>query len=496
MPKNEKYLCLCCCHANLWEVPPPTFNGCEEDEGPPMTSGEVRHLTVLRELPFVLPFHTRVNILQSLLDIDRQENQHNAEFGLGPRIHLAIRRNYIYEDAYNKLSQENGRSDNLLLDYTPCIAALLSLSQEHVCALEPNPKLMIRVKLINTMGLDEPGIDGGGIFREFLGELLKTAFDPTRGFFVATTDQLLYPNPAVHLLMPDFPKHYYFIGRMLGKAMYENMLLELPLADFFLAKLLNARGSNVDVHHLASLDPMIYKNLLSLKTYEGDVADLGLDFTAISSGLGESKVFISFIYNKIKIKQLVDLCVIVQLVELKPGGANIPVTEDNRIEYIHLMADYKLNRQIRAQTQAFKEGMASVIDLSWLRMFNYSELQTLISGAHVPVDVEDLRAHAVYNGGYTAEHPTILAFWSTVESFSETQRRQLLRFVTSCSRPPLLGFRELHPNFCIQRAGDVDRLPTASTCMNLLKLPEFQDQQTLREKLLYAIESGAGFELS
>ncbi|UYV62886.1 hypothetical protein LAZ67_2002246 [Cordylochernes scorpioides] len=338
---------------------------------------------------------------------------------------------------------------------------------------EPNPKLMIMVKLINTMGLDEPGIDGGGIFREFLGELLKTAFDPTRGFFVATTDQLLYPNPAVHLLMPDFPKHYYFIGRMLGKAMYENMLLELPLADFFLAKLLNARGSNVDVHHLASLDPMIYKNLLSLKTYEGDVADLGLDFTAISSGLGESK-----------------------LVELKPGGANIPVTEDNRIEYIHLMADYKLNRQIRAQTQAFKEGMASVIDLSWLRMLNYSELQTLISGAHVPVDVEDLRAHAVYNGGYTAEHPTILAFWSTVESFSETQLRQLLRFVTSCSRPPLLGFRELHPNFCIQRAGDVDRLPTASTCMNLLKLPEFQDQQTLREKLLYAIESGAGFELS
>ena len=41
-----------------------------------------------------------------------------------------------------------------------------------------------------------------------------------------------------------------------------------------------------------------------------------------------------------------------------------------------------------------------------------------------------------------------------------------------------------------------DRLPTASTCMNLLKLPEFNDEETLRQKLLYAIESGAGFELS
>jgi len=56
--------------------------------------------------------------------------------------------------------------------------------------------------------------------------------------------------------------------------------------------------------------------------------------------------------------------------------------------------------------------------------------------------------------------------------------------------------QELDPPFCIQHAGSVDRLPTSSTCMNLLKLPEFQDEKTLREKLLYAIQSGAGFELS
>lgn len=57
-------------------------------------------------------------------------------------------------------------------------------------------------------------------------------------------------------------------------------------------------------------------------------------------------------------------------------------------------------------------------------------------------------------------------------------------------------FQELDPPFCIQHAGSVDRLPTSSTCMNLLKLPEFADEKKLREKLLYAIQSGAGFELS
>ena len=40
------------------------------------------------------------------------------------------------------------------------------------------------------------------------------------------------------------------------------------------------------------------------------------------------------------------------------------------------------------------------------------------------------------------------------------------------------------------------RLPTSSTCMNLLKLPKYTSKKMLREKLLYAIEAAAGFELS
>ena len=44
-------------------------------------------------------------------------------------------------------------------------------------------------------------------------------------------------------------------------------------------------------------------------------------------------------------------------------------------------------------------------------------------------------------GGYSVEHPCIQAFWSAVSSFNEKQMRQLLKFVTSCSRPPLLGFK-------------------------------------------------------
>jgi len=71
--------------------------------------------------------------------------------------------------------------------------------------------------------------------------------------------------------------------------MYENLLVELPLAEFFLSKLVS-RHSDVSIHHLASLDPVMYKNLLFLKNYEGDVSDLGLDFTVVIDELGETKV--------------------------------------------------------------------------------------------------------------------------------------------------------------------------------------------------------------
>ena len=53
--------------------------------------------------------------------------------------------------------------------------------------------------MINAQGLDEAGIDGGGVFREFMSQLLKTGFDPSYGFFNVTSEQLLYPNPQVKL---------------------------------------------------------------------------------------------------------------------------------------------------------------------------------------------------------------------------------------------------------------------------------------------------------
>lgn len=130
-------------------------------------------------------------------------------------------------------------------------------------------------------------------------------------------------------------------------------------------------------------------------------------------------------------------------------------------------------------------------------MFNTKELQILISGAQTPIDLNDLIKHTVYSNGYHRDHGVIKIFWEVIASFDETQKRKLLKFITSCSRPPLLGFKDLYPALCIQNAGkEPERLPTASTCMNLLKLPEVYDKEIMRDKLTYSINSSSGFELS
>lgn len=96
------------------------------------------------------------------------------------------------------------------------------------------------------------------------------------------------------------------------------------------------------------------------------------------------------------------------------------------------------------------------------RMFNQQELQILIGGIEEPVDVNDLMQNAVYGGVYDTDHVVIQRFWKAsshylpdasllsltaiymwlyqqvVHSLNQNERQQLLRFVTSCSRPPLL----------------------------------------------------------
>ncbi|KAL3926632.1 MAG: hypothetical protein SGARI_005543 [Bacillariaceae sp.] len=198
-----------------------------------------------------------------------------------------------------------------------------------------------------------------------------------------------------------------------------------------------------------------------LKTYDGNAEDLCLTFTVTVDDFGGNKE-----------------------IPLIPKGANIEVTNTNKHRYIGLVTKYYVIDRVREQSEAFTRGL-------W---------EVLISGASDgKIDVDDLRAHSRYAGGFTGIDRTVNRFWNVLAKMDPKQQADLLRFVTSCERPPPLGFATLSPPFTIQRVGimrDGDKLPSSSTCFNVLKLPTYSSEKVMKERLIYAIQSGAGFELT
>lgn len=415
---------------------------------PQVVQGNSRQVAVsgagelIRVAPYLVPFTSRSKIFQSWIAHER--DQANVEPVIGSERMVSIRRKRIFEDAFHELNE-----------------------------LGAGLRATIRIKFIDEHGLEEAGIDGGGVFKEFMHEVLRLGFSPySYGLFKETPkDGHLYPNPDAPIASENFRTQFEFLGRLLGKAVFDGLLVDIPLAKFFRLKLLGELNYPTD---LMSLDPEIYKNIKYLKSCPAETVEgLGLTFTAVDNAFGTMNE-----------------------VELKRNGSNIAVTASNRIEYIHRLAHYRMNSQIKQQSEAFLHGFYDVVPSQFIRLFSHEELQLLISGKSGKIDVVDWRRNTRYSGGFNEETPVIRWFWTAISELRAEEQAKMLQFVTSCPRAPLLGFAYLLPGFCIHRAEGSDRLPTASTCMNLLKLPEYRSLKIVRQKLKYALQSNAGFDLS
>ena len=359
-------------------------------------------LNILRNVPFFIPFETRVEIFRGFIDRDRQRNTSNRQlFMMDPDTspQIPIRRDQIMEDAFESLGGMSRKAW----------------------------KSPFHIQLVDQFGLPEAGIDGGGLTKEFLTAVCKEAFDPKTELFMETPYRLLYPSTRA--TAPDALPIYEFLGRIVGKCLYENVLVDVEFAPFFLLRWF---GRHAYLDDLPSLDKQLYNSLVFLKQYQGNYEDLALCFTnPVPEGAAVNSEH-----------------------DLVPNGRNIPVTYQNRLEYIQHVANYRLNVSMHKQASAFVRGLSDLIDVKWLVMFNQKELQTLVGGAEgKSIDVDELRKFTVL-GGYADQDLTVKMFWEVMKEMKEADKRKVLRFVTSVERPPLLGFNELSPKFSIRRAGN------------------------------------------
>eukprot|EP01060_Flectonema_neradi_P019469 TRINITY_DN2662_c0_g1_i1.p1 TRINITY_DN2662_c0_g1~~TRINITY_DN2662_c0_g1_i1.p1 ORF type:complete len:880 (+),score=139.01 TRINITY_DN2662_c0_g1_i1:47-2641(+) len=397
---------------------------------------------ILQKIPFIIPFDARVLMFRSFIDQDMSQLDPANWWGDNASV---IRREHIFEDGYSAISK---------------------MTPEQL-------KMKSRV-VFESLGAEEAGF-GDGVFKEFLNILSKVAFDPNWGLFLQTEAHEVYPSPSAQCVYGDFKERLRFLGRVLGKALYEGILIDLPLSRFFRNSLLSRSNH---FHDLSSLDPELYSNLVKLSEMSGpEVEDLGLTFATTIDIFGEAKT-----------------------IEFFPGGSETPVTDDNKMRYIYMVSHYKLTNQISSHVAAFRDGMQEVISPTWLNMFDSSELQILLGGyaGDQSLDIDDWEAHTTYGGGYSPSHQTIKLFWQVVkEQLTPEQQRRLLKFATSVDRAPLLGFKYFNPKFCIHMSdADTQRLPSSSTCMSLLKLPPYANRAQMRDRLTVAVQHDTGFSLS
>lgn len=416
---------------------------------------------ILKKLPFFVDFTERVEVFRGLIADERIRLNIDSGaqfFAWDPHMNnlkADIRRGHVLEDAFEEFHKVGEAFKNQL-----------------------------RVTFHNEHG-EEVGIDGGGITKELLTALVTEAFSPESDLqLFSQTDQYnLYPNPEIFLkLLKNIDRakqlerlaYMRFMGMVIGKCLFEGVLIDFKFAHFFVSKWRVAQnGTKSSIDDLAYLDGNLFRNLCSLMDMsEEDIAALDLNF---------------------EINEVIDG----KIYTFPLGHAsesNRRATRANRLTYIHLVSHFKLNQCLQTQTAHFVRGLFDVIRPNWLNMFDPFELQMLVGGTN-EIDLQDWKRNVNY-GGYWETDRAIQFFWEVVEEMDRADQQALVKFVTSASRAPLLGFGALEPKFGISRVPDDTRLPTASTCANLLKLPNFKLKLKLKEKLLYAIHANSGFDLS
>ncbi|XP_046842240.1 NEDD4-like E3 ubiquitin-protein ligase WWP2 [Xenia sp. Carnegie-2017] len=317
----------------------------------------------------------------------------------------------------------------------------------------------------------EEGLDYGGVAREWFFLLSHEILNPMYCLFEYTSDNTynLQINPASGV-NPDHLAYFRFIGRIVAMALFHGKFIDRGFTLPFYKRILNKKLVMKD---LETIDPEFYNSLVWIKENDIDEIDMEMFFCTDQEILGEISTH-----------------------DLKPGGSEIQVTEENKEEYISLMTEWRLNRGIQDQTKAFLDGFNNVVPLYWLSYFDEKELELMLCGMQ-EVDVDDWQRNTVYRH-YTRNSRQVIWFWQAVKSFDNEKRTRLLQFVTGTCRLPVGGFNELMGSngpqkFCIERVGKETWLPRSHTCFNRLDLPPYKSYDQLIEKLTFAIEETEGF---
>ncbi|TKR93812.1 hypothetical protein L596_008198 [Steinernema carpocapsae] len=354
---------------------------------------------------------------------------------MNPTFNIEVRRNNIVEDTISVFSHSNQKN-----------------------FMKP-----LRVKFVGEEGQDE-----GGVRKEFFMLLFQQLLQSHYGMFIEDPDSHYVWFSGIDL---GEQENFKLVGRLCALAVYNAILVDFPFPLALYKKLL---GHKLTLDDLMMLHPTEGRSLQALMDYEET---------------DEEDVFaLSFQISIDVWGQAVD-------VELKPGGKDIPVTHENKAEFVRLYVERRLelgvNEQVKNQIGQFISGFKSVMTSKIIDFFQPHELMELIVG-NENYDWEIFKKNTQYKGEYNKDHPAVKAFWDAFFELDVDQRKKFLLFLMGSARIPVGGMEKLA--IVVQPIPD-HLYPVAHTCFNLLDLPNLADKKEMKRRLQMCIEHTEGFTL-
>ncbi|XP_056389086.1 E3 ubiquitin-protein ligase HECTD3 [Hyla sarda] len=308
-------------------------------------------------------------------------------------------------------------------------------------------------------------IDQGGGFRDSLADISEelcpsSADSPVPlPFFVRTSNQgnstgeardMYVPNPSCR----DLAK-YEWIGQLMGAALRGKEFLVLALPGL-IWKQLTAEDVSWS-KDFPAVDSLLVKLLEMIEL---------MDKETFEFKFGGELTYTTVLSDQ-------------KMVELIPGGSNISVRYEDRMEFIRMVQKARLEEN-KEQIDALQAGLLKVIPQAVLDLLTWQELEKRVCGdPEISVDAlkkltrfEDLELTDI----------RVQYFWEALNNFTNEDRSRFLRFVTGRSRLPAPIY--IYPD----KSGSdtTDSLPESSTCSSTLYLPNYPSAKICEEKLRYA----------
>ena len=249
--------------------------------------------SLLVKNPKVLEFDNKRNYFSRSLHAKAPNSRQSF-----PPLQLSVRRDQVFHDSFKSLYFQTGDQ----MKYG---------------------KLSIRFH-------GEEGVDAGGVTREWFQVLSRQMFDPGYALFIpVSSDRTTFHPNQLSSINEEHLMFFKFIGRIIGKALYEGRVLDCHFSRAVYKRIL---GKAVSVKDMESLDPDYYKSLVWM--LENDITDIITETFSVDN----------------------DKFGVVETIDFIPNGRQIPVTEENKHEYVRLMVEWRLTGSVKEQLDEFLKG--------------------------------------------------------------------------------------------------------------------------------------------